>query len=128
MSYDGDSFFTLSTAGQIGLAALSVALFAGALAVVWRWPRIWMALLVFWLFLWLSPQVYYLYYQMIFDDLPWQIVVKTPPGPGKIAQLLFFFDRPTLSAHSKGVLGWALIAMAVVRESRRWRDARWGRK
>jgi len=120
--YEGDSFFTLTSAGQIGLLLLSITLAATVLIVAW-WStahratgwRLTIAAMLFYLFIWLSPQIYYLYYQLIIDGLPWQIVVKAPPGPVELVELLSFTSRPNLSAHSKGTLGWALLALALFR-------------
>lgn len=108
--------------GRLGLVALTVGMSTAMIFLVWygaaglkRVPRVLLAIAAFWLFVWLSPQLYYLYYQMIFDDLPWQIVVKSPPGPANIAQLLSFTDRATLSAHGQGLLGWSLMLTALFR-------------
>ncbi|MEL6479339.1 MAG: hypothetical protein AAFR17_18580 [Pseudomonadota bacterium] len=115
--YRGDSFFTLSALGQVGLAGVSLVLAALMLLASRRLAeRGWPALLVpglFWLFEWLSPQVYYLYYQSIFEGLPWQIVVGPMPLPGDIVALMTFSGPATLSAHGRGVLYWAMAAMAV---------------
>lgn len=117
--YPDDSFFTLSVGGQIGLAALSASLTVFTLFLFWRIAggrpvavRLGLALVFFFLFVWLSPQVYYLYYLILFDGLPFQSVLKAPPGPGALLDLLTFQDRATLSAHSKGALGWILILIA----------------
>ncbi|MCH7943890.1 MAG: hypothetical protein IIB67_11770 [Proteobacteria bacterium] len=113
--YAGDSFFILPGVGQAGLAILSalLGLAAGAcvLAVegfAWRMAA---ALAVFWVFLWLTPQIYYLYYQIILDDLPWQIIVGLPPSPDALIDRFLFRGPATLSNHAKGVLGWALIGL-----------------
>ena len=75
--YAEDSFHTLSLLGQIGLVALS--LFLACLLVLASWRlalrrraaiRIALALCLLYLFVWLSPQVYYLYYLTLFDGLP----------------------------------------------------------
>ena len=127
--YAEDSFFTLSMAGRIGLVFLSTALTAAvflltglALRYARRLPAIKRVLAgvgvvtgLFWVFVWLSPQVYYLYYQVIFDGLPWQIVVGKPPGLGGLIDLLTFTAGETLSDHSKGVLGWVLALYAAAR-------------
>lgn len=114
--YTQDSFFDLSVWGQIGLACLSLALFllflffAGTLRRVRNFAvRIIGALILFWLFVWLSPQVYYFYYWLIFPDLPFQSVIKSPPNPVETLQLLIFQGRDNLSDHSKGFMGWAMI-------------------
>ncbi|MEM7644499.1 MAG: hypothetical protein AAF366_18535 [Pseudomonadota bacterium] len=116
--YDGDSFFTLSAWGQAGLALLSLCLWAGTVGLCLR-PvltsralRLARAVALLWAFVWLSPQVYYLYYQAIFDGLPWQIVVKAPPGPDHLIRLLTFTEQASLSRHSQGVLGWSLLALS----------------
>jgi hypothetical protein len=68
---------------------------------------------LFWLFLWLSPQVYYLFYQLIFAGLPVQIVITWPPGAETVLRRLTFTGPATLSAHGQGLLGWALLVLAV---------------
>lgn len=120
--YREDSFHTLSGAGQIGLVILSIALSAALLWMGWRLMagrglavRVVIALVLFFGFVWLSPQAYYTYYLTLFDGLPWQNVVKSPPDPGSLLLLLSFQGPQTLSAHSLGGLGWALIAMAALR-------------
>lgn len=116
--YDGDSFFTLSVWGQVGLAVLSLSLWAATLGLCLRPPlrsrvlRLARAVALLWAFVWLSPQVYYLYYQAIFDGLPWQIVIRTPPGPGHLLRLLSFTEEASLSRHAQGVLGWSLLALS----------------
>lgn len=116
--YPDDSFFTLSVGGQIGLVALSTSLAVFTLFLFWRIARgrhlavrLGLAFAYFFLFVWLSPQVYYFYYLTLFDGLPFQSVVKAPPGPITLLDLLTFQDRATLSAHSKGILGWMLIVI-----------------
>ena len=130
--YRQDSFFTLSAGGQVGLAALSAVL---ALLTVYAAAFLFRklqfdnglirllsclagAFFLLWSFVWLSPQVYYFYYQMIFSGLPWQVVIKEPPGPGSIADLLLFRGDETLSDHSKGLFGWTLILYAIVKVAR----------
>lgn len=119
--YDGDSFFTLGIGGQIGLALLTIVMsilmimFTHRVATMIRW-KVWAvvsALTLFWLFIWLSPQVYYLYYQMILAGLPWQIVVSWPPPAGEsLVDLILFRGDGTLSNHGKGVLFWIMAATA----------------
>lgn len=123
--YAQDSFFTLTLTGQVGLAALS-----GLLAALWLWltrrlarhqrrlVRLTVALALFWAFLWLSPQIYYTYYRLIIDGLPNQIVIGLPPGPGQMLRTLLFLQAPTLSSHSAGLLGWAMLAVAAIMPQR----------
>ena len=118
--YTEDSFFSLTQLGQLGLAALSLVLFVLTVMAMWRLARrvsvfvaIPVALVLFWAFSWLSPQIYYFYYMTQFEGLPWQSVIHPPVGPVEIAKLLFFQGEARLSEHSRGVLGWALIASAI---------------
>ena len=136
MNYDGDSFYTLSNGGQIGLTLLSLVLAIATLVAAGSLfrlvpnrglpallaARIGVAIFVMWLFVWLSPQVYYLYYQTIFDGLPWQIVVQNPPEFHTILQQITFSGPATLSDHSKGALIWLLILYASAHPL--WKHAR----
>ena len=117
--YAGDSFHSLSGAGQVGPVVLSALLAVAAVACILAFFRLSKspglrmisALSAFWVFLWLSPQIYYFYYQIILDDLPSQMVIGQPPTPTVLMDLLFFRDPATLSGHAKGVLGWTLIIL-----------------
>ena len=117
--YAGDSFYGLSAAGQGGLMVLSSLLALAAIACVLALFRLSKslglrmisALVVFWVFLWLSPQIYYLYYQITLDDLPWQIVIGGLPNPAALIELLLFGGPATLAGHAKGVLGWTLFIL-----------------
>jgi len=87
-----DSFVTLSLLTQIGLATVTIALVLILLmfnAVVTRKlqhrisnPVIALpvnlicAFCLFVVFWGVSPQVFYLYYQLLFDSLPWQWVIR----------------------------------------------------
>lgn len=120
--YAGDSFFILSGLGQAGLAALSalLAVAVGACVLVFKsfGLRITAALTAFWVFLWLSPQIYYLYYQIILDDLPWQIILGLPPSPDAVLDRFLFRGPATLSNHAKGVLAWGLLALGSLASAR----------
>lgn len=126
--YMGDFFFTLGTFWQAGLLILSTALASLCLIVingaarvnpVRRWfPRLALTWLLFWLFVWLSPQIYYTYYQFAFTGLPQQIVIHEPPSLTSIVDLLTFDARPTLADHGRGLLGWALLIFTVIRFGR----------
>lgn len=119
--YSEDSFFTLGWLKGAGLLVVT-----GALVwLIWKMAKrvcrgglirrlVW-ALGLFWAFVWLSPQVYYAYYWLIFPDLPVQWVVGWPPGPEWIGRLLAFQGPSTLSAHGQGALGWALTIGAAWR-------------
>ncbi len=126
MDYAGDSFFTLGQGGRIGLVLLSLVLMGLCVALVWRLVRgvgrVWRVLIalgVFWAFLWLSPQIYYAYYWMIFEDLPVQIVVGTPPGIADVARLATFTDRASLAHHGQGAFAWLLLLVALARRRAR---------
>jgi len=122
MGYAEDSFFTLGLGGRIGLVVLSAVLMILCAALVWRFVRglggVWRVLIaagVFWAFLWLSPQIYYAYYWMIFEDLPVQIVIGAPPGIVEVARLATFTDRASLAHHGQGAFAWLLVLVALMR-------------
>lgn len=123
--YDQDSFFDLSLWERVGLVCISITLavlFILAARVFLRrlpvWARIAGALTFLWVFVWVSPQIYYTYYRMIIPDLPLQWVIWPPPGPVEALRMLIFQGPQNLSAHSQGLLGWALIIAAVFRRRR----------
>lgn len=118
--YDQDSFFTLSLAGRAGLVAVSLALASIWFGVVAKvscgrgaGARAGVALAAFWLFEWVSPQLFYLYY-IVLLDVPVQVVIGAPPGPAQVVGLLSFSGPATLSAHARGALGLGLLAVALL--------------
>ena len=119
--YSQDSFFDLSAIGQVGLGALSLTLFALTVLAAHlllrgrpAWARVLGALVMFWAFVWLSPQVYYMYYRLLIPDLPLQWVIKVPFGPFRLFEILTFQWRANLAAHSQGVMGWCVLAAPFV--------------
>jgi hypothetical protein len=121
--YDGDSFFSLTMAARFGLVLLSfglAALTAAAFIEItchMAWPvRLLLAPVFLWVFVWLSPQVFYLYYMALFDHLPLHNVVQSPPRPSQIMHLLSFAGKATLPQHATGLLGWGLTVLAVLGE------------
>ncbi len=134
--YAGDSFYSLSAAGQGGLVVLSTLLALAAVAfvlVLFRLSkslslRMIAALAVFWVFLWLSPQIYYFYYQIILDDLPWQIVIGGPPNPVDLIEVMSFGGPATLAGHAKGVLGWTLFILGPLAMAKAWGYSRFGQE
>ena len=128
--YSQDSFFDLSPWGQVGLACLSAVLFLlvvyAARALLRKrpvWLRILGALAIFYLFVWLSPQVYYLYYLTIIEGLPLQWVIWPPyRGPVDALLLLVFQGPHSLSAHGQGLLGWSLLAAPFLKLPKGRRD------
>ena len=120
--YRDDSLFTLGLVEAAGVLVVSGLLVIGVLALARRLRRgglgrrvVAAAAGLFWVFLWLSPQVYYAYYQLIFDGLPVQIVIGWPPGAETVLRRLMFAGPATLAAHGQGVLGWVLVVGAVRR-------------
>ena len=114
--YTQDSFFGLSVPGQIGLLCISSVLFLMMLWVAKRllfalpiWGKLTGGFVLFWLFVWCSPQVYYQYYHLLFDGLPHQWVIWPPRSPVEALQLMLFQGPHNLSAHSQGILGWLLL-------------------
>lgn len=114
--YQQDSFFDLTPWGQVGLAGLSLVLFALSVIVTHlllrRLPalgRVLGALVLFHIFVWVSPQIYYMYYRMVIPDLPLQWVIWSVPDATKALKMLVFQWRDNLSAHGQGILGWAML-------------------
>ena len=118
--YQDDSFLTLGLLEAAGLLVVSALLALGMLVAARRLYRgcrlgrrlLWAAAL-FWVFLWLSPQVYYAYYQLIFHGLPVQIVIGWPPRAETVLRRLMFAGPATLAALGQGGLGWMLVVLAV---------------
>ena len=123
--YTQDSFFDLSPLGQVGLACLSLGL---AVFTIWSAARVLRnrhialriigALAFLWLFVWLTPQAYYQYYRVLIEDLPQQLVIRTPKTPVYLFQILSFQGPQNLSAHSQGILGWCLLIVPFLRRPR----------
>lgn len=119
--YANDSFFTLGIGGQIGLVLLSLVLTLAIVAAFWVFTKqrnvfvkLGLSVVVLWLFVWLSPQIYYTYYLFLFDSIEAQNVIKSPPTVSKILSLMTFSDRANFSHHGKGLLGWLLIVVSVL--------------
>ncbi|MEM6588488.1 MAG: hypothetical protein AAF641_08585 [Pseudomonadota bacterium] len=124
--YDQDSFFDLSPLGQVGLACLSGMLFVVTVFATWRllrhrhaWLRPIGSLVLFYVFVWVSPQVYFQYYHLLFEFLPDQWVIFPPPGPVKAFEFLTFSGPQSLSAHGQGGLGWLMIAAPWIKMPRK---------
>ncbi|MEM1317291.1 MAG: hypothetical protein AAGF29_03395, partial [Pseudomonadota bacterium] len=104
---------------------------SATLAIIWLWStwclakdralwqRLVISLVAFALFDWLTPQIYYFYYLAAIGDLPLQVVIDLPPTPMDLLRLLTFSERSNLSFHSRGLLGWVLIAIALMQSRRR---------
>lgn len=119
--YAEDSFFDLSPWGRVGLLCISATLF-----LIWFFGTrrmlagrpVWLtvpgALALFWVFVWVSPQIYYMYYRTIIPDLPLQWVIWPPPGPWEALRLMIFQGPQNLSAHSQGLLGWSLFLASLL--------------
>ena len=124
--YQQDSFFDLSPLGRVGLVCISTTLFLVVLAAAFFllrnrqvWARFTGALVLFWLFVWVSPQIYYQYYRLLIEDLPLQWVIWPPRPPSEALSLLFFQGPHNMSAHSQGGLGWSLILVQLLNGSLR---------
>ena len=117
--YDGDSFFTLSPWGQVGLAILSGVLAVAMVWLTWRVARgrrlVW-RLCVWGIgfvgFIWLSPQIYYLYYWALIDGLPMQVVVAALPEVERVLDVVLL-RKHTLSIHGQAVLCLVMLLAAL---------------
>lgn len=117
--YENDSFLTLSIIERIGLLGVTLVLSIALIWLFWKtiyWVNVWLrpffALVFLYVFIWLSPQIYYLYYIVIFDFLDLKNVIHPPFNPLILANLLTFTESGKLADHGKGVLGWILIALS----------------
>ena len=63
----------------------------------------------------LAPQIYYLYYLQILENLPWQWVIGLAPPVTDLWDLLIFRERNNLSHHSRAALGWLMLVIALIR-------------
>lgn len=132
--YNGDSFHALDVPAGLGLALVSlvmaIAVFTLALAktlalhrAATRWnlsaaaarasADLGASLLLFYGFVWFSPQLYYLYYLAVLDGLPWQWVVKSVLDPHDAWNLLRIGPGGSLSEHLQGLLGRMLMLLAL---------------
>lgn len=117
--YEADTFFNLSILARVGLAALSITLFGLTLAAFYLVAkrmslasRLVTAMVFLWVFIWLSPQIYYIYYMLLFDGLQLQNVIHPPPNAQEIFAIMTFSDKVIISAHAKAILGWAMILLS----------------
>lgn len=117
--YAGDSLFTLNAPSAVLLVGMALTMAVLALWLVrflarrQIWPaRLMIALVAIYLYEWLSPQVFYEYYRLLFPDLPAQWAAR-PPGPFALGRLMTFTDQANLSFHSRGVLAWLFILVAL---------------
>jgi hypothetical protein len=106
--------------GRAGLVLISLLLCTITAGLYWRFSirfrlsiKLALAILFIWTFIWISPQFYYFYYRMIFDGLPLQNVIQTPPMPLEILKTITFTGQSNLSNHSKGLLFWILVTIAL---------------
>lgn len=120
--YENDSFLTLSIAERIGLVCVTLVLSAVLIWLFWLtikrlniWIRPMLALVFLYVFIWLSPQIYYLYYLVIFDFLDFKNVIHPPFNPLTLLNLLMFTESGKLADHGKGVLGWILIILSFLK-------------
>lgn len=117
--YAEDSFYTLSPLARLGLLAVSAGLSVGLVTIALAAMRqrrgsmrVAIAVMLFSIFVWISPQVYYEYYHLIFTGLPRQWVIWQPPTFYELFSLVTFTGPQTISAHSMGGLFWALICLS----------------
>jgi len=132
--YPGDSIYTLSPILAIALAGFTTVLLLFAGYASWSVTRVVLArvpatkvvmllavivngmlvLILYWVALSLVPQLYYTIYLQIFPNLPSQLVVKGLIPIKEFIGLLVFSEKPSLSNHAAGLLGWILIVNAAM--------------
>jgi len=118
--YSEDTFFHLTVPGRIGLVFLSLMLSLFTIGLYWKISnrfklpiKLLLTLVFIWAFIWLSPQVYYLYYIQVFSNLPLQSVIQAPPSVLKTVQTITFTGKSNLSNHGKGLVFWAMMIIAL---------------
>ncbi|WP_085908004.1 hypothetical protein [Kiloniella majae] len=127
--YEGDSFYTLELLESLGVIAITIILSFSVLFLALKksyllyqiakkynerleiitFSDIALNLIIFSLFIWLSPQIYYAYYYIIFDGLPIQIVIKKFPDFLALTKVITLTDKANLSLHGQGLLGRTFI-------------------
>ena len=120
LMYNGDRLFDLNFWTAAGLVLVAALLALGMVALTRRAVRgkglagrVVVGLALFYAFVWLSPQVWHFYWSVVAGGSPWEAVIGWPPAPEGPIRLLVFSGPWTIAAHAAGVLGWALIVVAV---------------
>ena len=120
--YPGDSFWTLDSGGRFGVIAIStigLCLIYATLAAKTLWFRalplpigitldIFAGLAIYIGLYTVSPQVFCSFYQLIFPDLPHQIVVRAPDAE-RLWQIAVLRPDGSLSDHLAGIGLWAVV-------------------
>lgn len=116
-----ESFYALTPLGRIGLLTLSVALCVAMIfltrVIVTGWPliaRVMLSLILLWAFIWLSPQVFFSFYSLFFDEVPKGWVVKGPPPIGMAIRVITFTGPADVMHHAQGALGILMVFSAIV--------------
>lgn len=121
--FEGDSYLILISGGEVALAALSgllVFLAVASVRVTRRYVNLPAAvpalgIVSFWVFVWVTPQIYYLLYMALLDGLGFQWIIGWPPGPQRLIGLLTFQAQATDVDMPLGVLGWVMFLVAIPR-------------
>jgi hypothetical protein len=133
--YANDSLWTLGWGGRIGVVAISLIGLAGIFTVLAFKSRAlgqsspWVTIpldiiagmLIYLLALWLSPQVFYTFYQTIFTDLPVQIVIKSPFDLNRLQQILIPVKDGSLANHLASIGFWAVLPFTIWQHANRLR-------
>ena len=121
--YGSDSFHALTLTQQIGLAALSAAVFALIIGltrlIVTGWPavvRMMLALVLLWLFMWVAPQLYHSFYALVLENVPQEWVVEGPPPLGRTLRVITFTGPADAFHHAMGALGLLMVLTALGRK------------
>lgn len=121
--FEGDTYFIHVAGAEVALAVFSgLLVFLAIAAVRLARRRVELAaaapaigIVFWWLFLWLTPQLYYLLYVALSDALAFDLIIGWPPGPGRMMELLGFRGEASLTDFAVGVLGWAMILASLPR-------------
>lgn len=121
--YAGDSFWTLDAKGRAGvmvIAAVGLSLVFWAITAktkAWA-PHFGTAFLpvdiglgwiIFAVAFAVSPQVFYIFYQLHFDGLPQQWVISGPKSVARLAEAIDLRNAGQISDDLAGVVFWAIV-------------------
>ena len=121
--FEGDTYLVLVEDGEVALAVLSGALTFLAVAAVRLLRRYVtvpaavpaLGIVSWWVFVWLTPQAYYLLYMALIEGLEFRWVIGWPPGPDRLFALLTFRAHATGLDVALGVVGWVMCLVALPR-------------
>lgn len=136
--YPNDSFWTLSTAGRIGVLSISaigisfvfvclawktrliLRIKSQASGTAWALCDTAFGLLFFGVVHTVSPQVFYSFYHLIFDALPNQWVINNLFDTTRLQAIATLAPTGNLADHLAGIVLWAIFPFTIWLHLRNW--------